>query len=127
MAANESRMRGDMNERSATPTNQSYANPEKERSSETDGVDSSETDGCEIASQGVSVGFCSPYWRHADDPTTSPRDSTVWDCFRLVNHGHPRSRDNGAETARRQLASPTVAAETYSGPRLAAPGLVKFA
>src|SRR5207247_10307159 len=86
MAANESRMRGDMNERSATPTNQSYANPEKERRSE--------TPGCGIASQGVSIGFSSPYWRHADDqihsrsrshsetgpaahPSTSPCDSTV--------------------------------------------------
>src|SRR5437773_11231622 len=94
MAANESRMRGDMNEGSATPTNQSYANPEKERSSE--------THGCEIATQGVSIGFCSPYWRHADDqihsrsrshsetgraadPSTSPRKLTVGPLERIVS------------------------------------------
>src|SRR5438128_8730193 len=105
MAANESRMCGDMNERSATPTNQSYANPEKERSSE--------THGCENASQGVSIGFCSPYWRHADDQIhsrsrghpetrraahspTSPRDSTVWasraDADRTVGPDVQRER-----------------------------------
>src|SRR5947209_2320681 len=77
MAANESRMRGDMNERSATPTNQSYANPEKERSSE--------THGCEIASQGVSIGFCSPYWRHADDQIHS-RSRSHSETGRAAHH-----------------------------------------
>src|SRR6266853_1568355 len=105
MAANESRMRGDMNEGSTTPTNQSYANPAKERSSE--------THGCENSSQGVSIGCCSPYWRYADDqihprsrshsetsraadPSTSSRDSTVWasraDAHRAVGTDVQRER-----------------------------------
>jgi SAM-dependent methyltransferase len=35
----------------------------------------SETHGCENASEGVSIEFCSPYWRHADDQIHSRRRS----------------------------------------------------
>jgi starvation-inducible DNA-binding protein len=52
-------MRGEMNDESVTATNQSYANPATSRISE--------TRGCEHASEGLSIGFCSPHWRHAHD------------------------------------------------------------
>src|SRR5206468_10073805 len=92
MAANESRMRGDMNERSATPTNQSDAKPEKERSSE--------THGCENASQGVSIGFCSP--------------GTLEGLFPAVNHGHARSRDNSNAFCGDGLASRALVSEAHA-------------
>src|SRR4029453_11483164 len=97
MAANDSRMRGDMNEGSATPTNQSYANPEKERSSE--------THGCENASQGVSIGFCSPYWRHA---------GTLEGLLPAVNHGHARSRDKSNAFCGDGLASGALVSDAHT-------------